>query len=243
MTLQIGILVLLSLVLLSLVLIALRQHRRLRAIVRQRASREEEERTVEDRLQSLELETMKYKLNPHLFKNTLNTIQSHAYQTYYALDKLSGVLDYILYESNRPFVSLREEITFVLQLIEINRLKVSPLFNLQVKQKINLEQPLCTRELVAPLITVDLIENAFKHADLQQEGAFISILFELKDNVFSLTVSNKVSPQPPLAKERSGLGRAALQRRLSILYKDRYNLEQFMQQDVHTARLDLTLSE
>ena len=74
-----------------------------------RLKKEEEEkikaveryRELEQRSQTLELETIKYKLNPHLFKNTLNSIQSHAYQTYYALDKLSNVLDYILYESDK----------------------------------------------------------------------------------------------------------------------------------------------
>jgi len=33
---------------------------------------------------NLQLETLGSRLNPHLFKNVLNSIQSHAYQTYYA---------------------------------------------------------------------------------------------------------------------------------------------------------------
>ena len=84
-----------------------------------------------------ELEDIKYKMNPHLFKNILNSIQSHAYQTYYSLDKLSNVLDYILYESDKKFVSVKEEVDFALSLIEINKLKLSPLFDLQIKNKIN----------------------------------------------------------------------------------------------------------
>jgi LytS/YehU family sensor histidine kinase len=230
--------ILLSIVILALLAVIVGQRRRLKAAppsVRQRQD------DLEDKVHSLELETMKYKLNPHLFKNTLNSIQSHAYQTYYALDKLSNVLDFILYESDRRFVSLKEEVEFALNLIEIHRLKVSPLFDLQVKNKIDPAAPLYLREWIAPLITIDLIENAFKHADLQREGAFISILLELKEDRFSLTVSNKVSTLTPLKKERGGVGRVALERRLSILYKDRHNLEQFVQEDVHTARLSLRL--
>lgn len=48
---------------------------------------------VESQVNSLQLETLESRLNPHLFKNILNSIQSHAYQTYFALDKLGNVLD------------------------------------------------------------------------------------------------------------------------------------------------------
>jgi hypothetical protein len=54
---------------------------------------------IENKVNNLQLESLEYKLNPHLFKNILNSIQSHAYQTFFALDKLANVLDYILYES------------------------------------------------------------------------------------------------------------------------------------------------
>ena len=99
-----------------------------------------QQRQLEDlqlKFQTAELATIQYKLNPHLFKNTVNAIQSHAYQTYHALDNLSSVLDFILYESDRNFVRLKEEIEFDLHLIEINKLKVSPLFDLRIKNKID----------------------------------------------------------------------------------------------------------
>ena len=97
---------------------------------------------LEDKTAGLQLESLEAKLNPHLFKNILNSIQSHAYQTYFALDKLSNVLDYILYESRRKFVSPKEEIGFALNLIEINKIKLSPLFELKVKTRINDSEPL-----------------------------------------------------------------------------------------------------
>ena len=72
----------------------------------------------EERFNHLQLETLESKLNPHLFKNILNSIQSHAYQTYFAMDKLSNVLDYILYESRQRFVSPKEEIDFAIEQLE-----------------------------------------------------------------------------------------------------------------------------
>lgn len=194
------------------------------------------------KFQTIELETIKYKLNPHLFKNTLNSIQSHAYQTYHALDSLSGVLDFILYESDRNQVSLKEEIEFDLHLIEINKLKVSPLFDLNIKNKIDMEAAYFIQGKIAPLITVDLIENAFKHADLQSEQSFIYITFELKESVFTLTVSNKMSGSTPIKKANSGFGNISLEKRLELLYKDKYTLKRYTETDVYVAQLTLNLS-
>jgi LytS/YehU family sensor histidine kinase len=206
-----------------------------------RKALEEKYALLEQKWNSGELETIHYKLNPHLFKNTLNTIQSHAYQTYYALDKLANVLDYILYESDQAFVTLKEEVEFALSLIEINRLKVSPLFDLRVKSKIDDGHPLYSQKLIAPLITIDLIENAFKHADLQSGDAFIAIVFELRDDSFSLTVSNKISGKPVLRKERSGFGKESFKKRLDILYKENYTLDEFIEENVYISHLKIQL--
>ena len=210
---------------------------------KEKAAIEKKYTELELKIHSFELDTIRYKLNPHLFKNTLNSIQSHAYQTYYALDKLSNVLDFILYESERKFVSLKEEIEFALNLIEINRIKISPLFNLSLKNRIDENHPLYTQQLVAPLITTDLIENAFKHADLQNEDAFIAIVFELKNDSFSLTVSNKISNASPLKKEKSGVGKPNLKKRLDIIYRDNYKLDQFSEGDVYISSLKINLLE
>lgn len=196
---------------------------------------------LENRVASAELEQLRNKINPHLFKNILNSIQSHAYQTYSSLDKLSSVLDYILYETENRFVSVKEEVAFAENLIAIHRLKLSPLFDLRVKTKISDTHPLYTQELVVPMLTVDLIENAFKHADLQSEEAFIAITFELKDDDFSLTVANKTSPLAPLKKQHSGLGRQTLRKRLELAYKDCYRLEQVEEAGTFVSHLTLNL--
>ncbi|GEP51491.1 hypothetical protein FNO01nite_21630 [Flavobacterium noncentrifugens] len=198
---------------------------------------------LEAKVNDLQLETLESKLNPHLFKNILNSIQSHAYQTYFALDKLANVLDYILYESQKKFVSPKEEIEFALNLIEINKIKVSPLFELKIKTKINESEPLFEQKLIAPLISTDLIENAFKHADLQSADAFISVLFEFRDSTFFLTVSNKISDKKALKKERSGIGAATLEQRLKIIYKENFKLDKFVENDIYIAHLKIDLRE
>jgi LytS/YehU family sensor histidine kinase len=198
---------------------------------------------VENKLAAVQLESLESKLNPHLFKNILNSVQSHAYQTYFALDKLAGVLDYILYESRKKLVSPKEEIEFALNLIEINKIKISPLFDLKVKTKIDESEPLFEQKLLAPLISVDLIENAFKHADLQSSAAFISIVFEFKNNIFNLTVANKISQKPPIKKEKSGIGSQTLEQRLNLIYRDCFQLNKVVEENVFIANLKINLFE
>lgn len=204
---------------------------------------ESQYRDLELKVNSLQLETLESKLNPHLFKNVLNSIQSHAYQTYYALDKLANVLDYILYESRRRYVTPHEEIEFALNLIEINKIKLSPLFNLKVKSKTDENDPLFNQELLAPLISVDLIENAFKHADIRQPDAFISLVIGFSNDTFHLSVSNKISGKTPLEKKHGGLGVQSLEQRLKILYPDSFKLERYTDGDVYYAFLKINLRD
>jgi sensor histidine kinase YesM len=206
---------------------------------REKKQLEDKYAELELKTQALELESIKYKLNPHLFKNTLNSIQSHAYQTYHSLDKLANVLDFILYN----YVTLKEEMEFALSLIEINRLKVSPLFDLKVKNNIDPDDAFYNQQLIAPLITVDLIENAFKHAELNSQDAFITIIFELNDGVFSLSVSNKISAKPGMKKANSGFGKENLARRLDIVYKNNHALSQFIENEIFMAHLKLDLAK
>ncbi len=198
---------------------------------------------MENKVSTLQLQTLEGRLNPHLFKNILNSIQSHAYQTYFAMDKLSNVLDYILYESQNRFVSPKEEIEFALNLIEINKIKISPLFSLSIKKKIDEQDALYDQKILAPLISIDLIENAFKHADLQSPDAFISVVIEFRDNNFSMTVSNKISGKSSFIKEHSGIGTATLEQRLRIIYKSCFKLERYAEEDVYVAHLKINLLE
>lgn len=198
---------------------------------------------IEQRLNEVQLEHIGTKLNPHLFKNILNSVQSHAYQTYMSLDKLANVLDYILYESNNKFVSPKEELNFALSLIEINKIKVNPLFDFRIKSKIDKSDSVFEEKVFAPLISVDLIENAFKHTDFLAEDSFISIQLELQQGIFSMKVSNKASLKNVLEKEKSGFGSQSLDQRLKMIYNNYYSLQKSSKNGIFTAELTINLGD
>jgi len=198
---------------------------------------------LERKYEAIELENIDTRLNPHLFKNILNSIQSHAYQSYYTIEKLSNVLDYVLYQTPKKYVTPRDEINFIKNLIEINKIKLSPLFDLRTKISVDERDFFLERKVIAPLVTIDLIENAFKHADTQSEDAFISIVIELKDGFFNLSVSNKISQKSPLKKESSGIGVNNLEKRLKRLYEDRYKLTKTIDDKIYAVSLKIKLEE
>ena len=203
----------------------------------------ETNKLIEQKLNEVQLEHIGTKLNPHLFKNILNSVQSHAYQTYMSLDKLANVLDYILYESNNKFVSPKEELNFALSLIEINKIKINPLFDFRIKSKIDKSDSVFEEKVFAPLISVDLIENAFKHTDFLAQDSFISIQIELEGRIFSMKVSNKASLKNVLRKENSGFGSQSLDQRLKLIYNDFYKLQKNSKNGIFTAELTINLGE
>jgi len=234
-----GILALLLICIFSVVYLAIQ----LNKSMKRKETLESKYQEMESQVNQIQLENLDSRLNPHLFKNILNSVQSHAYQTYFALDKLSNVLDYILYDSRKKFVTPKQEVEFALNLIEINKIKLSPLFELKVKLKITENEPLYHQHLLAPFISTDLIENAFKHADLHSPGAFISITFEFYNNTFTLTVANKISEKAPIKKEKGGFGTEALEKRLKIIYNDHFKFDRFTEDNVYIAHLKIDLLE
>ncbi len=198
---------------------------------------------MERKYENIELENIDTRLNQHLFKNVLNSIQSHVYQSYYTIEKLSNVLDYVLYKTPKQLVSPRDEIDFIKNLIEINKIKLSPLFDLRTKILIDERDTFLERKVIAPLVAIDLIENAFKHADTQNSDSFISIVVELNNGYFTLSVSNKISVKTPLPKESSGIGVSSLEKRLKHLYKDRYKLHKGIHDNVYSVSLKIKLEE
>ena len=102
---------------------------------------------------------------------------------------------------------------------------------------------LYNEKIMAPLISIDLIENAFKHADLQSPDAFITVMIEFKDGIFTLTVSNKISGKAAFHKEHGGIGTVTLEQRLKIIYGSAFRLERYNEENVYVAKLKIDLLE
>ena len=185
-----------------------------------------------------ELAFLKSQINPHFLFNSLNNIYSLAYQksekTPEAILKLSEIMRYMLYESNEDKVALSNEIRYLENYIELQKLRFKD--NIYIKFEIN-GDPLGL--MITPLVLISFVENAFKHGIATDIENPISIVLNLSEDKLFFHVSNiKSSMNKDIT---GGIGLQNVQRRLSLIYKDRYRLHIDDDNDIYNCELYLNL--
>ena len=85
--------------------------------------------------------------------------------------------------------------------------------------------------LIAPLIFISLIENAFKHGISPTERSFIHIHLAENDTEVICEISNSNHPKNITDKSGSGIGLEQVSRRLEILYPGQYTWQKGISED------------
>jgi two-component system, LytTR family, sensor kinase len=182
---------------------------------------EAKKKLLENEKLTSELNFLKSQINPHFLFNTLNNIYSLANkksdQTELALLKLSQILRYVIYKSPHERVSLEQEITYIKDFIDLNRLR------LVQKVKVFFEVKGETDGiLLPPMLLIPFIENAFKHGVSYSHLSAINIFLESSDKNIFLRVFNLKNKS---VKDRdSGIGLQNVARRLNLIYPDKHTL-------------------
>ncbi len=182
--------------------------------------REWEQKRIEAELQNL-----KSQLNPHFLFNTLNNIYSliafSPEKAQEAVHDLSRLLRYVMYESSSPQVTLEKELDFVHNYVELMRIRLPEHVALQTN--ITVEK---SDALIAPLLFISLIENAFKHGVSNNKPSFISLQIHERENRVICVLSNSYFPKDAERdKSGSGIGIANLQKRLELIYPERHRFQ------------------
>lgn len=167
-----------------------------------------------------ELSLLKSQINPHFLFNSFNSIYTLIYQksdkALASVEKLSSILRYALYEQ-REKVTIETELSYLEDFVQLQQLRVGEdaIINIDLE---NVDNTL----LISPHLLVSFTENAFKHGDLSDPSAPLSILAFTKGNTLTYEVFNKKSTHnKPLY---GGIGLQNVKRRLDLLYKNRYRL-------------------
>ncbi|RZK58372.1 MAG: hypothetical protein EOO91_08445 [Pedobacter sp.] len=184
-------------------------------------SNEKIQRNLESEKKDMELQFLKSQLNPHFLFNSLNNIYSLAYQksekTADAILKLSEIMRYMIYESNDSWVDLSKEVEYVTSFVELQKLRFKD--GASVVITINGE---IDGQKIVPLILISFVENAFKHGVANEPEDPIKINIIANQKILHFSVSNKKSKTNKDAM--GGVGLNNVERRLQLLYPDRYKL-------------------
>ncbi|MEH6536183.1 MAG: histidine kinase [Psychroserpens sp.] len=172
------------------------------------------------KLKEQELNYLKMQIHPHFLFNTLNTMYGFALkkaeQTPDMILKLSNLLDYLLYQAEKPFVLLSEEIEHIKDYIALEKMRFNNTLN--VKMDVQLDSENTT---IAPMLLLPFIENSFKHGSINNGVLEIDIKLTANDDLIYFHIKNSNSEN---TSSKQGIGLENIKKRLELLYPKTYDL-------------------
>ncbi|MCO4820854.1 MAG: histidine kinase [Flavobacteriaceae bacterium] len=173
-----------------------------------------------------ELNLLRSQLHPHFLFNTMNNLlamvdQSKNPKLAKSIDKLSGLLRYVVYENKSDFVPVSKEIQFIQDFSELHLLRFE---DNEVDYKLNITGTNDV-QLIEKGILLSFVENAFKHGVQPEFNSFIHIDIDITNATkFIFDIKNSMPPKLDLDSV-GGYGLKSTKERLQLAYSKRHSLE------------------
>ncbi|WP_188929259.1 sensor histidine kinase [Puia dinghuensis] len=180
------------------------------------------EQMLEQKSQA-ELNLLKSQVQPHFLFNTLNNIYYEAYreaapQTALLIGRLSDIMRYFVDESPREKVALSTEIKFLENYIALEEIRI------RHGVTVNFHKDYEGEPFLPPMLLMTFVENLFKHGiDRSATGNSIHLSLAQQDGHLIFTTENALPENAPAPNKR-GFGLQNLEKRLTLLYGDRFVL-------------------
>lgn len=168
-----------------------------------------------------ELKFLKMQIHPHFLFNSLNTIYGFALQKRNEAPnmilKLSNLLDYILYQVEKPMVALQDEINHLEDYISLEKMRFNDTLQIEIDSKV-----LNNKSQIAPMLLIPFVENSFKHGKIIEGKLNVKIDIVTTGNMLNFKIENSSIYR---SNENTGIGLENIKKRLEMLYPNAYNLE------------------
>ena len=202
------------------------------AVTHYRALLAERERGVrsESLAREARLDALRYQINPHFLFNTLNAISTLVVEVRSAeasamISQLGNFLRLTLSGDASAQITLADEVSFVRQYLEIERIRFGDRLTVDIAVPPQLETL-----LVPSLVLLPIVENAVRHAvERNEHGGRIAIRAGLEDEILQLIVADDGPGEASASNAGSGIGLSNTRARLHQLFGDHQRLR-------HTAR-------
>lgn len=204
---------------------------------------EKQRQLTELKLKEANLKLLQGQIHPHFLFNMLNNlfglVKEDVESSREVIVKLSDLLDYMLYKCDKPIVSLEDEIKFIKDYIELERVRHDENFNVTIN---------FTNETgdikIAPLVLFPFVENAFKHGFHNPDQSFIHMKLNIKENILMFEIENKLHKginDRYLKQEGKGIGLKNIKERLELIYRDKYQLDIINNEKIFKVKLEIDL--
>jgi two-component system LytT family sensor kinase len=192
---------------------------------------------------STEIKFLKSQINPHFLFNTLNNLFSMAQakgndDLADGISKLSGMMRYMIYDSNAESVPLGKEIAYLEDCITLNKLRyadneVNVIFDYPAQHG---------SATITPMLFIPFVENAFKHGVAIGQTSAIDIAIMVSGHRLTFTCVNiNYSAIKKMADEKSGIGLENVKRRLELLYPGKHALQLAEDNGKYIVKLEIDL--
>lgn len=183
---------------------------------------EQKNRILEKEKLQAELAFLRNQVSPHFFMNTLNNIHAlidiDSEDAKESIVKLSRLMRYLLYDSEKGMTTLEKEVEFIKSYVELMKLRLLP--NVEIKLSFPSQIP---DVKIPSLLFISLVENAFKYGISYQEKSFIDIKMKAGGKDLDFNIRNSVHPNESF-ESKGGLGLKNLKKRLELLFDDDFTL-------------------
>lgn len=175
-----------------------------------------------------ELALLKYQVNPHFLFNTLNNLFSIAQarqvtELEHGIAKLSGMMRYLIYESNTEFIPLEREVQYIRDYMDIYRLRISENENTELSIRVwgSLQE-----YKIAPFLLIPLVENSIKHGYHFKSRSSVKVELGVteKGDLNLEIVNTDHSKVSRLPGDTSGIGLNNVRKRLELIYRKGHEL-------------------
>ncbi|MFT3908241.1 MAG: histidine kinase [Ferruginibacter sp.] len=188
-----------------------------------------------------ELNFLKAQTNPHFLFNTLNNIYALARKksddTADVVMKLSKLLRFMLYESQKTTIPIIDEIHVLDDYIELEKIRYDEKLKLTFTKSMDNES-----QMIAPLILLPFVENAFKHgASESRFSSYINIGLKLQQGELFFFIENSKSENLVIVQPEN-IGLNNIRRQLELLYPD-HNLDIESNANRFTVSLKINLDK
>ncbi|WP_276504096.1 sensor histidine kinase [Terrimonas pollutisoli] len=180
-----------------------------------------------------ELEQLKSQINPHFLFNTLNNLhvltKTDPEKASQVILGLSDLLRYQLYDSAREKIQLSKDITFIHNLLTMEKLRKDD-FTYEVNTEGKIDGI-----SVPPFLFIPFVENAIKHGASTVGHSYLTLHFRITEHQLHFTSEN--SKPPVKTNGIGGLGLKNIKRRLELLYPGNHTLEITDKKDKYIVNL------
>jgi sensor histidine kinase YesM len=191
-----------------------------------------------------ELNLLKSQVQPHFLFNALNNIYYLAYtksdKAPEAITRLSDTMRYFVDEAPKELVTLKTEVDFIRDFIEVERIRLP--YELDLHFRIDSSVTTSLETILLPsMLFIPFVENAFKHGvDKTRKDNEIEIDLSRSNGSLNFSVSNKITTSE--LSNGAGTGLANLRKRLELLYQNRFTMSACKEAGYFVSQLHIPLS-